>query len=127
MKIVYHLLRCALVGMLVLLLLNGLMLTDPKNIGLVDEMGAFLVRGALYGISAALLLLLFRVGPVLKVILGVFCGPALPILLIAPKLAREGKGQELGGLVFLCVLIGLLVGGLDASRVWQRRRAIEAM
>lgn len=125
MKVLLHLLRAALAGALVMLTLYGLMLADPSHAD--TNVGLFLVAGVFCGLAAAVLLLLFRVGPVMKVVLGLFCGPALPVLVLAPRLVAEGKHQVLGGLVVLWAVIGLLVGALDASRVIRMRREVETV
>jgi hypothetical protein len=142
MKLVWHLLRCGLAGVFVGLAIFGLMIgslpssqpaaaTAPAagvaTTGVGQQLVEFAVFGGMCAIAAALLLLLFRVGPIAKVFVGAFAGPVLPVLLLSKSLVAEGKGQDLAGLVFLCMVIGLLIGGLDASRVARLRRESEAV
>ncbi len=126
MSFLLHLFRSACAGAFVALAFFGLMVSDTPTPGHVGHPLVFAAFGGVFGIATAVLLLMFRVGPVAKVFMGAFCGPPLPVILLTHSVIEQGKAKDLGGLVFLCIVIGLLVGGLDASRVVQRRRAVDA-
>lgn len=148
MKTFTHLLRAALIGFLALFTVAGLMigaelekqgrpeLAAPTNgDGAAAEpadapsaqrpMGAMFglgLLGALIAVGATLLLLLFPVGPTSKIVYGLVCGPALPMLLWAPSNLSRGKAGDVGAIVLLGMLLGLLVGILEANRVIRERR-----
>ncbi len=127
MKILFHLLRSGALGAFVALAFFGMMVSAAEHPAEAGKPFVFALYGAIFGLATAVLLLTFRVGPVAKVFVGMFCGPVLPVLLLTNQVIAEGKAKDLGGLVFLCFVIGLLVGGLDASRIWQRRKSVEVI
>lgn len=138
MRTLTHLLRAALIGALALYAVGGLMLAadaqqraeaaaTKTSSGAGDapaeeapahglgDLVVFALGGALAGASCALLLLLFPVGPVAKVVYGLFLGPIVPMTIWLPGALERGPGDA-GGIVLLGALVGLLVGMLDASR-----------
>ncbi len=94
----------------------------PPGRGVLGNMIGLGLFGALVAIAQALLLLLFPVGPASKVVYGLVCGPAVPMLLWAPPMLRRGNAEDAGAIVVLGMLVGLLVGVLDANRVARARR-----
>ena len=129
-----HLLRSALLGFLALYSIGGLMLAaeaekraqspveavEPRPVDL-GPLGVLSAAGALTGATTALLLLFFPVGPLAKPLVGVFCGPFLPMLVWLPEALRQGRGGDAAAAVLLGALVGLLVGVLDGARVRRRR------
>lgn len=150
MKTILHLLRAVLVGGLVLFVIGVVVAAGerPQSAAPPDAAAApaapdagdagpavpplrfafqTAFAGALVALVTTLLLSLFPVGPTTKIVYGAVFGPVLPMLAWAPQTLREGRPDDVGGLLLLGILTGLLVGLLEANRVIQdRRKAREA-
>jgi len=92
----------------------------PRAAGRGGALGAMLavgILGALVAVASTLLLMLFPVGPASKIVLGLVCAPALPLLVFAPGMLRRGQADDVGGILLIGLLVGLLAGILEANRV----------
>lgn len=78
--------------------------------------------GAIVAILTTLVLFLFPVGPVTKTIYGLVVGAAIPVFALGASEIRHGRADNLAGLVLIGMLVGLLAGLLEASRVTAQRR-----
>ena len=91
-----------------------------------EQIGAVVVIGlvgAFFSIGLLLILrYLFPVGPTSKIVIGSVCGPFLPMLVFAPNQIANGKADDLNAVLLLGMIVGALIGLLEANRVIQLRR-----
>lgn len=131
-----HLARTGLLGFIALFTVGALIVAEQtQRPGLADApeksgVGAVYALGLVGALTAivtvAILWRLFPVGPASKIVIGIVCGPFVPLILLLPRNLHAGKAGDLAGLVVIGMLIGALSGLLEANRiVMERRRALE--
>jgi len=84
-----------------------------------------LLLGGLYGVFVVLLIRLFRVAPWGYPVAGIVCGPVPAVLLTAgnAELASNSSAGDRGGMWFVLLLFGLVLGLLEWARASRRARA----